>query len=106
MRTDAELKKLVIDAVEGKLFGSWMLDANADPLQTFIVLGFMGQDDINNLAERGAFHFFEYTERAMPLGVNGLPMFMSCHYITRDEWPKFCEFHNQVIDMRRSFLGT
>jgi len=84
MRTKKELKKLAEDIFDGRVFGTWELRKGEEKLipMIFMVVAFAP-----GKIPKDTVHLFEYMENAMPRGVNGKPMFMSCRILTKKELP-------------------
>jgi len=84
MRPKKELKKLAEDIFDGRVFGTWDLSKGEENLigMIFMVAAFAPEK-----IPEDTVHLFEYMENAMPRGVNGKPMFMSCRILTKKELP-------------------
>jgi len=84
MRTKKELKKLAEDIFGGRVFGTWELRKGEENLISMIFLvALLAPDKI----PKNTVHLFEYMEKALPRGVNGKPMFLSCQILTKKEMP-------------------
>lgn len=106
LRTDDELKRLALDIVDGKVFGSWMTPNQDEGLLPFkIVTMMMDKEHLKELERRQVIGIYEYMSEAGPMSVNGLPSFMSCRMIHRGEADKLNEFINKAREMRAQFLG-
>jgi len=84
-RPQAKLVELARDITEGKVFGSWMMPKSEGPQlgMVFMPLFFMDKEQLPpNTAE-----VFEYYDKAGPRSVNGMPVFMSMHILTKTEAP-------------------
>ena len=81
------LKDIAIGLAEQKIFASSMCYSEAELKSCFPVLMFAGpkvQRDIAFKLGRGGFLFESYS-KALPRGVNGLPMFMSAQVVNSVE---------------------
>ena len=84
MRAKKELKKLAEDIFDGRVFGTWEIRKGEEhliPMIFMVVL--LAPEKI----PKDTAHLFEYIENALPRGVNGKPMFMSCRILTKKELP-------------------
>lgn len=84
--TDAEITTLARDIVTNRVFVSDQLHSQKDLELVFPVILFMKKKALQELLDGGVFAFYEYLERAAPRTVNGLPMFFSCRWLTKDEY--------------------
>lgn len=107
LMTDDELKRLALDIVDGKVFGSWMTpDPNEGLIPFRIVTMMMDKEHLEALKQRQVIGLYEYLSEAGPMSVNGMPSFMSVRMIHKGEVDKLNEFINQARRMREQFLGN
>jgi hypothetical protein len=87
-----ELKKLAIDIVDGKVFGSWMLSKQEERLipNIFLPIAVGGSEHL----PQDVYGLYEYYDKALPLSVNGKPTFTSCKFITQSD----CQTLNPLIE--------
>ncbi len=103
--TDKELRALALDAVEGRLYGTWMC-ANSDEMRaSFPILGLVDQEWFEGMKARNVVHFYEKMDKAAPIGVNGKPMFFSAHALTQSNFERLASLINMLLEQRRQFLG-
>ena len=101
-----ELKRLAVDIVEGKVFGTWNIpseDRNLVPL-IFVPLCFIDEKQFRKLKSRKVAHVYEYLYKAGPRSVNGYPIFFSCRFLTRKDWKKVVRYIRRYKRMREKFL--
>lgn len=102
--TEAELKQLAADVVEGKVFGSWMLPETDQHLLAAIFLPFAFKDAAGKLPD-DVWGVYEYRDKAKKIGVREYPAFISCKFLTQ----KDCEVLNPLIvryaEMKQEFFG-
>lgn len=107
-RTDKELRELAFYIFENKVFGTWSFrsddEMNSLMSMVFMPIMFMKADDREKLVEE-VIHIFEFYDKALPRGINGKPMFMSCRFITKEEWPKVTKYVDELIKQRKEFMG-
>ena len=103
-KAESELKKLALDIVEGKVFGSWMVPEHDDSLLTciFMPLAFGAGA---SLSDNNAVCIYEYYSKSGNRSVNGYPTFMSFHYITAAELDILRPLIEKAAAMRKEFLG-
>ncbi len=103
--SDRELRALALDAVEGRLYGTWMC-ANSDEMRaSFPILGLVDQEWFEGMKARNVVHFYEKMDKAAPIGVNGKPMFFSAHALTQSNFERLASLINMLLEQRRQFLG-
>lgn len=45
---------------------------------------------------------YEYLDKAMPMGINGQPCFMSCVFLSKEDTEKFWVFYGQYIKLKEN----
>lgn len=87
-KTDDELKTLALDIIGGRIFGTWMMAKGSEHLisTVFMPLMFSGETTIEQFKTDEVVHFYEHMNEAGPRGINGYPMFMSAHGLTKADW--------------------
>lgn len=91
--TDRGVKVLAEAARSGCIFGSWCLPVEDKSLlqMVFMPIGLgvvmeLPKGFLDNVA-----HVYEWVEERGPVGVDGLPTFLSVRFLTKDDWPRICE---------------
>ena len=49
---------------------------------------------------------YEYMNKAGPVGVNGMPVFMSMRCLNREDTEQMLRYYGEAQKMRDEFLGT
>ncbi len=44
---------------------------------------------------------YEYYDKAMPMGINGYPIFGSCRFLSKEDTEKMFEFYDKYCDMQK-----
>lgn len=104
MRTEAELKQLALDCVEGKIFHNCMLADTADLRMVFIPLALMDNKQLDDLDASEPHLIFEYLSEASPRGVNGMPSFFSMQCLSKAEFEIFKPMVDELERQRKAFL--
>ena len=101
-----ELKKLAIDIVEGRVFGTWNISSEEKNLipMIFLPLNFIDERQFRRLKSRKIVHAYEHLDRAGPRTVNGYPIFFSCKFLTRKDWKRVVRYIRRYKRMRERFL--
>lgn len=101
-----ELKKLAIDIVEGRVFGTWNISSEEKNLipMIFLPLNFIDEKQFRRLKSRKIVHAYEYLDRAGSRTVNGYQIFFSCKFLTRKDWKKVVRYIRRYKKMRERFL--
>jgi hypothetical protein len=131
--TTEELKKLVTDVYDQKIFTSFQC-VGSNTMMVFMPMMFISaaptepskseNNQINRknklkyiedklryeeeTPEREAYiknigMLYEYYSEAGPRGVNGYPIFYSCKIVTIEDTKKFIDMYNKYIEMRKEF---
>lgn len=79
LRSAEELTQIAKDLHAGKIWTSGHCRSRQEVGQVFAILGFLDKKTAKNVARRVGKKgmIFEYMDRAMPLGINGMPIFFS-----------------------------
>lgn len=104
--TEPELRKLALDIVEGKVFGSWMIpEADQDRLLPVVFMPLSLRPVVTQklLEESQAASLYEYYDKGK-MGINGYPNFMSCCFLTKEEVDQIGPMVKQLQTMRLEFL--
>jgi len=97
------LKKLAVDIVDGKVFGSWEIK-NADLVGAiFIPLMFMKEEQKEE--HKDVVHYYEYIDKAGPMAVNGMPMFYSMRGITKEELDIIIPLVEEYQKKKKEFIN-
>ncbi len=100
-KTEDDLKQLAIDYVDGKVFTSMEVTNALDLRIVFLPLTFMKPEDANALDDVGL--IYEYYHLANSGSVNGKPIFLSCHLLSKTDFTRFADFVNRYLDYRKAF---
>jgi hypothetical protein len=93
--TDEELRQFGLDLFAGKIFTSNHLQKIEAIEMSFPVLIFLNEKIRKELTDQKAAVFFEYLDKAGPRSINGRPIFMSCRWLTQEEWEKVVEYYEK-----------
>ena len=98
MRTDEELKQIAKDMLADKIFTNAHIREGDEHLLATIFMPFVFMDEKqrDELEAKGVKVLFEYLSEAGPRAINGYPMFMTCKYMTGEEWDKVYEYYEKM----------
>lgn len=101
---DDELRKFVLGWCDGKLFSTAHEQLRRQPHHipsVFMVAAFGGFADCSKtyLDEIGI--IWEWIDEALPRAINGMPMFMSCKVMHKEDWSRARVAINNELDRRR-----
>lgn len=84
---DKELLALAEDMINGKVFGDWMLPKEDTGVVFSVFMGLILLDDKmrQKLIDAKVVAMYEHFSEAGSMCVNGLPTFLSCHFITEPD---------------------
>jgi len=98
------LAQLAKDVYAGKVFGTWMMTKSEMKRSLHIVfmcLALMKEKTIKNLIDRGCVHFYEYYDQQR-ISINGMPIFLSMHYLTREDSDKLQKALKRLEDLEEA----
>jgi hypothetical protein len=113
MRTDKELKQIAIDIHAGRIWTDRHCQNPDDITRVFMPLIFAladvekTEDKVEQLKRKveksknrklleEAGMIFEYIDKAGPMAINGMPMFLSFHILNKEETVKVCKYYEKV----------
>lgn len=102
MMNDDDLKKLAIEIVDGKVFGSWMLPEKDIQLiaNVFMPIAVGGSE---HLPEDVAC-LYEYFDKRLDMSINGYPTFLSCKFLTKSEQERIVPMIESYKVMKQKFI--
>lgn len=83
-----ELKKFVTEWVAGRLFSSFHCRSMDDIPRVFMAIGMGALDDRAMFELKDVALVYEYTDKAGPMAMNGMPMFFSCRIMNHTDWER------------------
>ena len=102
---EPELRQLVLDICDNKVFTDRHCRTADEVGMSFPCLMFLKLCDRKFLAANPPGLMWEYYTKASPTGVNGLPMFFSCHFLSPDDQVKLHAMVIAEMQRRADFLG-
>lgn len=105
-KSDAELKQLAMDLYDGKIFCDRQVKNQSDLSMVFmpIVFGAFADKTEEEVNDIGL--IFEYMDKAMPRGINGMPCFGSCRILPKSETEKMFKFFEDYKALKESFAKS
>lgn len=88
-KTDDEIKKPVLGVLENRVFTSDFVQTNSDLPRVFMVLAFASPETVTEMQEQKISMFYEAYTEAAPVGVNGYPVFFSCHMLNAEDHERY-----------------
>lgn len=107
IKTDEEIKQLVVDVVGGRVFCDYMVREgdNNSMSMVFMPLALMSREDGEKLIEEEASMLYEYLEKAGPRSVNGMPGFFSFQVLNRADHDYFVDEMVKYLELQKKFLS-
>ena len=98
-----EIRQLAMDICEGKVFGTWNLAENDRSLAgvIFFPLSIMEEKD---MPEKEVAHVYEYWDKADTYGINDMPMFLSCHFIFKEDQELLQKLIDIYLSRKKDFM--
>lgn len=91
--------------MDGKIFGSWNIREAKDIATVFPVLLLMGGTEILKDKNEDVAAVYEYMSEALPISLNGYPMFFSVRVLNRAENKVVCSHLDRIREQRKKFLS-
>lgn len=97
--SDDELRNLLDDIHKNKVFGSWQLHKDTsvhDLMMVFAAMHAMNGLMIDYMKKIDVVHVYEYLSASTGIYFNGKPTFLSFRYLTRGDYKRLCELHDET----------
>ncbi len=106
LRTDAQLKQIAIDIIEGRIFSHWNIERPEDVRHVFmpISLGAFAKctdEEYNNVGL-----VFEYLDKAGPRTINGMPNFFSMQIVNVKDTEIIRKHYAEYEKMKDNFINA
>lgn len=93
MKTDEQLKELAKSVIKNEVYVAVGKEAIESSFMTLLV--FAKEDAF----PKDAVALYEEYSKSMPRSLNGYPMFMSCGYLTKDEYVVFRNHYDNYSEL-------
>lgn len=94
--TDEETKNLADDLYKGLIFTDRHVKNPQDVQRVFIPLVLLNQEQIEEIKTNPPGLIYEYMDRAGPMAINGMPMFLSLRMLNQEDAKKVLQKYNQI----------
>ena len=105
--TNKELKQLSIEVYEGRVFTDRHCKTPDEISSSFMILALAGLDVLKERQredlEKGDGLIYEYVDKAMPMGVNGRPIFMSMRVLDKKDTDTMFEYYEKYKKLQDEF---
>src|SRR3989344_8705422 len=89
--TDEEIKKLADDIYKGLVFTDRHIKNPGDISRVFMPLVLLKEEQIEELKAESPGMIYEYTDKAGPMSIDGMPMFCSFGFLSQEDAKKVNE---------------
>lgn len=97
--TDEDIKKLADDIYKGLVFTDRHIQNPDDVPRVFIPLVLLKKEQIEELNVRSIGMIYEYIDKAGPMSINGMPMFLSLRMLSQEDAKKVNEKYLLIKDV-------
>lgn len=94
--TDEHVKKLAEDMYKGLVFTNRHIDRQEDVPRVFMPLLIIEDEIRDKLLQDPPGMIYEYMDRAGPMAINGMPMFLSLQMVSIDDTKRVIECLNKI----------
>lgn len=94
--TDEEIKKLADDIYKGLIFTDRHIQNPDDISRVFMPLVLMKEEQIEEFRTNPPGMIYEYMEKAGPMSINGMPMFLSFRFLNQEDAKKVDKKYIQI----------
>ena len=95
---DEEIKKLADDIYKGLVFTDRHMNNPGDMHRVFMPLALLKKEQIEEFNTDPPGMIYEYMDKAGPLSIDGMPMFLSFRCISQEDAKKVNEKYIQIKD--------
>ena len=83
--SEEDVRNLALALFHGEIFTDRHCKTPDEVLSVFAVLALADEALLKDIGEDKPGMVYEYLEKACPLSVNGLPVFLSCNFLSQDD---------------------
>jgi len=94
--TDDEIRKLAEDMYKGLIFTDRHLENQKELPMVFMPLALMDKELIGELIKNPPGMIYEYLDKAGPMAINGMPMFLSLKMTSVDDAKKVSDHYHKI----------
>ena len=94
--TDDEIRKLAEDMYKGLIFTDRHLENQKELPMVFMPLALMDKELIGELVKNPPGMIYEYLDKAGPMAINGMPMFLSLKMTSVDDAKKVFDHYHKI----------
>jgi hypothetical protein len=102
---EKELRELVMAVADNRVFTDRHCRTADEVAMCFPILAMMKLCDRKFLSANPPGMIWEWFSKASPMGVNGLPMFFSCHFMSPADMEKFHPMVVAELERRAEFVA-
>lgn len=96
--TDEEVKKLAKDIYTGLVFTDMHLNNPVNLPRVFMPLALLNKEQMDEFKGNLPGMIYEYMDRAGPMSIDGMPMFLSFRFLNQEDAKKVNEKFIQIKD--------
>ena len=100
-----DLKQLAMDIANGKVFTSNQIKNESLLASVFMPLALMNDEQIHALHKAPPHMLYEYMDKAVPMSVNGMPIFGSVRFLNKTEYDKMIKFYKDYEKTIENWKG-
>lgn len=100
VHTNEELQQIAKDLLDNKIFSDRHCKNEEEVMMCFPILTFLEEKTIEGMLRDKIDFIFEYYEKAAPRTINGMPMFFSCHVLSKKETKEMFEYYEAMKKFR------
>jgi len=94
--TDEEIKKLADEIYRGLIFTDRHIQNPDDISRVFMPLVLMKEEQIEEFRANPPGMIYEYMDKACPMSINGMPMFLSFRLLSKEDAKKVDKKYIQI----------
>lgn len=92
--TESQVKEIALAIFKNDIFTDRHCPDAQAVMQSFPVLHFVKKDQLKRFKNAGM--IYEYMNRASPMGINGRPMFLTCHVLSKLDADRVWKMHDRI----------
>lgn len=94
--SDQDIKKLAEDMYKGLVFTDRHIENKEDIVRVFMPIILAGESIISELRKNSPGMIYEYMDKAVPMGINGMPIFFSFRIISKEDTKKVFDYYYKI----------
>ena len=102
--SEEEVRNLASALFHGDIFTDRQCKTPDEVMSVFVALALSDKALLKDINDDKPGMIYEYVSEACPMSVNGLPMFLSCHFLSQDDTQRILDLAQKLAQAEKRIL--